>query len=985
MSFFSWISLFSFLSIFCQLYHATEQCIADSVAAHIVFDSGNYAEIASIVSTGVKKSFLLKKIVFDSEVLLSMPELNYLMGLKEGDLVSVEQFSRAIFYLFKKNSSQKITCSLVPHGDGFGAHVFIYRAWIFKSVVIKGVFFGKDMYRQHYLLESGDFFDEEKHAHSIKKIIKLLHTEGYYSAKIDDTVHKNNVEKKISVSLSIDKGPRYVVRSIALAIENIVHESNAHEIDNVLSDDDRELLRTKLLSFYEKKIVGVFYSKELLNQETLLCKKYLAQKGYPFAKIKLTEQVDVSTLAIKLMFHVDLQKKKQFVFTGNSFFSDDFLCEQLLIFGHSSWLLPASILAEQLESMYRKKGFFDSKVMFVEEVGAIFFTINEGTRYAIKKIVLQGVDKVNYDFIKQSFFSPIVRSKWYDDEQLEGAIDRLLSYYFKQGFWYAVFLQKKFNCLGRKKEYEVVITIDEGARSYFNSISLEIDASVQLPSPLIFSQILPQPCTTDFIEGQKEVIVRQLEKQEFSDFSVHPEISENEEGVALVWKIDLLKKKTNFGKTVINGRGSLSFDAIMRELMYKEGQLWDRKKIKDSFMRLNRLDIFEHIHFYPDYSVGIGNDCPIVLKLKKNETCELRMRGGLGTGIIGKKYHFKGVTYTAGGTFIYRNPTNNFDLLRLEVDYSTLQQSVKMSYVYPWIGALPIDSLFQLYINKSQYLGIVYYNHNLYSLFRQGFLAEFSYDAAYAYMTINTGIEWMKIQVNNQDFQPQALMHKKIAQAIEFNDTLLGVKTPYFYCEPTLVVDCLDDLLYPTYGLHAMISLKGVVPLMRSQFDSLLRCLIQQSCFVPLRSLVMALRIKCGYLFCRSFRNVVPSERFYLGGAHSVRGYDTNMCPPYGQLINDQDEIEYIPQGGTMMIQGTVEARVPLYGNLGAVLFHDMGYLSNKPWREIFHEPLFASTGIGVRLKTPIGRLCLDLACKWLNGYPSISQRIWFLTFEQDF
>src|SRR5207253_11145192 len=52
--------------------------------------------------------------------------------------------------------------------------------------------------------------------------------------------------------------------------------------------------------------------------------------------------------------------------------------------------------------------------------------------------------------------------------------------------------------------------------------------------------------------------------------------------------------------------------------------------------------------------------------------------------------------------------------------------------------------------------------------------------------------------------------------------------------------------------------------------------LMEQSFFFPLKSWVVATRIRAGHIFFKDFKNVMPMERFYLGGANSLRSYDTD-------------------------------------------------------------------------------------------------------------
>ena len=106
-------------------------------------------------------------------------------------------------------------------------------------------------------------------------------------------------------------------------------------------------------------------------------------------------------------------------------------------------------------------------------------------------------------------------------------------------------------------------------------------------------------------------------------------------------------------------------------------------------------------------------------------------------------------------------------------------------------------------------------------------------------------------------------------------------------------------------------------------------------------------------------------EHFFSGGATSERGFPDLQAGP-------RDTTTGFPLGGTALLMNQTELRFPLLGeNIGGVLFHDMGNVYTSPSSISFRtdqhglsdfDYMNHAVGFGIRYKTPIGPVRLDLA-----------------------
>ncbi|HYV27981.1 MAG TPA: BamA/TamA family outer membrane protein, partial [Candidatus Eisenbacteria bacterium] len=103
--------------------------------------------------------------------------------------------------------------------------------------------------------------------------------------------------------------------------------------------------------------------------------------------------------------------------------------------------------------------------------------------------------------------------------------------------------------------------------------------------------------------------------------------------------------------------------------------------------------------------------------------------------------------------------------------------------------------------------------------------------------------------------------------------------------------------------------------------------------------------------------SVVPVfERYFLGGATSLRGYKYRHVSPTSTLEPLNDE----PIGGNTLYFGSLEYSIPIIERLRIAFFYDIGNVSAKSYKFDFSE-YFDNWGIGMRLNIPqIGPLRLD-------------------------
>lgn len=213
------------------------------------------------------------------------------------------------------------------------------------------------------------------------------------------------------------------------------------------------------------------------------------------------------------------------------------------------------------------------------------------------------------------------------------------------------------------------------------------------------------------------------------------------------------------------------------------------------------------------------------------------------------------------------------------------------------------------------------------------------------------------------------------------------------------VRDTRDKPLDAHKGVYQLFDF-GVTSTPLGSSADFVRFLGQTAFYIPVRPwLTWANNVRLGFASPFSGSHVPLSERFFSGGADSLRGFPINGAGPQRPVqvcSNPSDQstctLISVPVGGESLFIFNSEARFPipwaplsfLKGALGGVVFYDGGNVYghiNLP--QMFRE--YTNTiGFGLRYNTPVGPLRFDIGHN-LNPIPGVNATQYFVTLGQAF
>jgi len=936
---------------------------------------------------GVKPtSFLLSKVTFDCDIPFSKDEFYYLTDLSPNKIVTPEKVEKACRFLISKKRFNLVNVDVFDYGVGKHLHFKLSANWIFNRLRLSGIWFGKQKYIGLYTQQPGDIFDFVLHKESVKSIKKFLNDQGFFDSKIDDEIVYNKKYKTIDAGIKISRGKRFTVKNVFCKINDEKHS------------DFESILNKK----FGNILLNTTYTKKAFKKQAKKIISFLNGKSFVGSRVNLKRNINLKKCTLDLIFDIQIGRLKLIKFEGNTFFSDQKIKHDFIGFDQPEWLFSPDVISEQLRHEYYKRGYWSTSIDYkkITNEGYIF-KIKEGESVSIQAVEVRD-EKMNILESNVLFWDKFIQSNTFDQDELDSGISRLRDFYLFQGFWDFKIVDKRFVKIPETNSYIIQISIDKGIQRFWGGI--QIDNFPEIESMDFFKKYTPQdgielvPFDLNWLYEQRIFLLDYFKKIGYWYADIEPELIQLDDcdsdlnkslgsKVAVKWKIDL-GEKVKFGKILLRGNTKIPFKEIVRDVKFREGEDWNRKKIEQTRSKLKKLDVFKTVQIQPyQMSKDIGEK-PIILSLIDDDPVELRLRAGY--FITSKNFLFKSqTTPKIGSSFILKNPLNKADKFSFDFDWTLFERKFDTQYQLPSLFDYSVLTKFKIYANKYIQPVQIGKTDPAYTAIQNGFLVGFSDEYKECYhWGLNFGNEWM--------------MTKNIHGYLDLSEKLENLSVPYFFMEPSLLVDKLDDRLNPKKGSLSFASLKFMVPEKIGIVSARLQ--LEQSLFYPIyKNMILGARVRFGHMFRRDFEDIMPIERFYLGGPYSLRGYEIDSLPPLGvtekdpsgRIINQYTAYsirnclphgfsrEYTIQGGSSMINTNLELRVPLFKNFYGAIFEDFGALSQsgvngfKVW--------FPSSGLGLRYKTPIGSIRFDVGWKWKKRFPNECGYGWYLVIGESF
>jgi len=406
-------------------------------------------------------------------------------------------------------------------------------------------------------------------------------------------------------------------------------------------------------------------------------------------------------------------------------------------------------------------------------------------------------------------------------------------------------------------------------------------------------------------------------------------------------------QKVSFERIEVVGNQKTRDKVIRRELRVFEGELYSQTGINVSKQRVNALGFFEKVEITT--SRGSAEDRMVAkVEVKERSTGQFQVGAG----------------FSSYENFILTGQIsqNNFfgwgTTLSLQVQWSSVRQLGQIQWVDPYFLDTRWTFAFDLYAQEG-----------LYTTFTRRSLGG---SMTWGYELAGLS-QWWPLARRLEDVRLFATYTNEFVRVTQSGSQVVLAD---FYKSGTtsavrlaLQVDRRDNRLTPTAGHYLSVSAEAAPPFLAPEslfgqnVNLFTRYALDGRYYQPLwLGLVGRARLNLGYIApWRSSQTIPVSERFFLGGINSVRGYRIFSIAPEQLVPAGRDPTSpTIPLavGGNKQLILNVELELPIVDKMGirGVVFYDLGnaYVAGQPLDPTL---VLTSWGFGLRWFSPLGPL----------------------------
>ncbi|MDI6781561.1 MAG: outer membrane protein assembly factor BamA [bacterium] len=534
-----------------------------------------------------------------------------------------------------------------------------------------------------------------------------------------------------------------------------------------------------------------------------------------------------------------------------------------------------------------------------------------------------------------------VKGGRYNKAELDIDLQRLVYYYKSKGYFQAntslgdiVFNKDEKGEKGEKKGITITINISEG--NQFKITGIEIVGNKLIPEAEIRAKLKTGENSLYnimSISQDMQMINNLYAEKGYISSQVAPEEDVDVEAKTVFVTFKIYEgNQAYIEKILIAGNTKTKENVIRRELLVKDGSLFDGQNVRLSRQRLINLGYFEEVIFNVKPGTEEGKKV-LAIDVKEGKTGTFLFSAGYGSQPGG----FGSVECTLN------NLKGKGYAMNIKGELGQNITNYEFGFTNPWFKDRQPKTLIGIesWHTRDKYTD--------YASVRKGGAIRSSRDTS-KHNSLSCKYKYEEVSMRD--------MSANVSDSINEWKTRWGqdfVKTSVLNLRFMRNAKMGDDIFNPESGCFWDISQDLVGGILGGDVDYY-KPTIDTTYYVPSWwKFVLAVHSRFGIITKLKGNDTSPDyEKFRIGGHYSIRGYEErSIC---SQDINGKQE------GGEAVFVGNIEYRFPIAPKqLYGVLFADCGNVWKKTSDFDFSELKYGA-GLGIRINSPIGPIRMDYA-----------------------
>ena len=914
----------------------------------------------------------IAEIEFPNGQPLDPADLARVLPLKKGQLLHASDVAQAIDGLFATGRFEDIVVEAEPAGDSVVVRFVTKNARFLGGIKVEGKVFESPNRAQvngAAQLSLGAPFHDGDVTEAVDRMHRLLQANGFYDAQVTPTVDQGKDAQQIFLSFHIQEGKRA--------------KYDTPTITGVTKLPDATILRATGWRFpivhWWKHVTssrtrggvqGVV--KKYGGKDRLMAKVELKKLDYDDTRRRVRPDLDIDAGPVVKITATETKVSRRVLKRYVPVFQQGAVDDDLLETGKRN-----------LQEYFQGQGFYDVNVEFKvqpvrDDQETVEYAITRGMLYKLVRVSITGNRYFDTDSIRERMFMQpagflVLRHGRYSEAFQRRDEESIANLYSSNGFRDAkVTSRVTRDVRGRPGDIAVTVQIDEGSQWVVDDLAIHGATQFhedQLPS---LASAAGQPFSEANIANDRDTLLTFYYTNGFPKAAFNASWRTVKPGHASV-VYDVTEGGREYVRDVLTSGITVTRHSLVDRLItMKPGDPLSPTVQTDIQKSLYDLGIFANIdtaienpdgdtdhkyvlyHFDEAnrYTMSIGFGAQLAQFGTPNST-SLAAPGGT-TGISPivsltvSRLNFLGLGHTVS----------------LQGVYSSIEKRASLTYIQPRF--LGVDGQTLTY-------SLLYDN----TLDVRTFAArreEASLQLSKKFSRGFTGL----LQASYRRDAVSDIVIPVLLVSQFLQTTRLGILSASF------VQDRRDNPGNPRHGMYNTASFDISGRFFASQ-RSFGRALVRNATYYALgKNWTLARQTQFGVIVPFSppagidAQESVPlPERFYAGGADSLRAFPFNEAGPRdigASLVpgGPTSEPTGFPLGGNALFINNIELRFPFIGqNIQGVLFHDMGnvYSSLGDISFRFHQNnlqdfgyMVHDVGFGIRYRTPVGPIRVDLA-----------------------